>query len=62
MGYPLKAYYGRRTFALLDECCSCKRPYDERDDWNTLQNSSEHGDVWLLMCDECRKAIEGEGE
>ena len=54
MGYPLKAYFGRRTLAYLHECCFCGKPYAETGEWNTLQGTDgEVTDVWLIACDEC---------
>ena len=62
MAYPLKAYYGRKTYAFLDCCCFCGREYDESGEWNTLQGGGKRGDVWFIACDECMEKLEGECE
>lgn len=60
MAYPLKAYYGRDTYALLSRCMRCGEPYDGTDGWHTLQSSAGDSDSWLLLCDRCHDEL-GEG-
>lgn len=60
MAYPLSAYYGRNTYALLRECCFCGKPYDDLGEWHTLQGDGKRGDVWLIACDACMEKMEDE--
>lgn len=53
MAYPISAYFGRRTYAHLDACVYCQKPYDEAERWHTLQQSIANIDLWMIACDEC---------
>lgn len=58
MAYPIEAYYGRKTYALLDECCFCGKPYADTGEWHTVQGGRDKMDTWLIICDECHKKLE----
>lgn len=61
MAVPLKAYFGRRTLAFLDECVGCGKEYKENEErWHTVSTTYQKVDSWLLFCDECFKEVEKE--
>ncbi len=53
MAYPISAYFGRDTHALLSRCTYCGKPYNEAERWHTLQTSIAKVDAWLIACDKC---------
>ena len=66
MAYPLSAYFGRKTYASLDECAYCKKPYNEAERWHTLKAVHGNIDLWCIACDECfndpANIVEGDAE
>lgn len=53
MAYPVSAYFGRDTYAILSHCVYCGKPYNEAERWNTLATSGAKADAWYIACDEC---------
>lgn len=46
MAYPISAYFGRNTHALLSRCAYCDKPYDEAERWHTMYTSIANVDTW----------------
>lgn len=57
MAKPLKAYYGRRTYADLSQCAYCNEPFFEAGKWHTLCTSDDLETWVFLACDKCFKEM-----
>lgn len=63
MAYPISAYFGRDTYALLGKCNLCGKPYAENGGFTTLHgNGIDGADVWVLFCDECIARVKEGGD
>lgn len=53
MPNPVNAYFGRNTYALLNNCFICGKEYNDSNDWHTFTSVSSETDVWMIMCADC---------
>ena len=54
MSKHIEAPYGQRTYALLDKCVICGKPY-QGCGWHTVRMDKEHDLTVMLLCEKCRK-------
>lgn len=60
----LEIGYGHNTFAYLEGCAACGKPYHPDEHWRTAYTATEENKmvVWLLYCEDCRENWEVVGE
>ena len=62
MAYPISAYFGRKTYAFLEKCCFCGKPYNESGEFTTMQSENGKVDVWLIACKPCMEKLEADDD
>ena len=61
MAYPVEAYFGSDTYALLSKCVGCGKQYDDHDGgWTTTVTFEGNMACWLLFCMDCAAKLHGE--
>ena len=59
MGRHIAAPYGHRTWAMLDKCSRCRRPFNGDYGWRTLRHDDGKDHVVTVMCGECHARAKG---
>lgn len=51
----LEIGYGHNTFAYLEGCAKCGKPYHPDANWRTTYTAAKESNmvIWLLFCEDC---------
>ena len=57
MSFSLNGFYGRKTWAMLDSCAKCRKPY-QSGVWHTYECKDGKSTVYWILCGDCHEKNE----